>query len=252
MSTRELADWLAGRMRDGRDLAFVIGGPDGLAAEVRAQRPETVAVAADIATCARAGRAGRAAVSCDDRSHRSSVSSRLDAIDSARHSDPVICLASMSPRRRELLAQIGVAHTVVAAHVDESLLPGEAPTDYVARVARARPTVRQRGEPARAGGGHHRGAGWHRLRQARAARTGSRCWKRSPAGRIRCSRPWRSRPGQGVALRVNCSTVRFRAIERAEMVAYWETGEPRDKAGGYAIQGLGAVFIESLRAVIPA
>jgi len=37
MSTRELADWLGGRMREGRDLAFLIGGPDGLAAEVRAR-----------------------------------------------------------------------------------------------------------------------------------------------------------------------------------------------------------------------
>jgi septum formation protein len=40
--------------------------------------------------------------------------------------------------------------------------------------------------------------------------------------------------------------VRFRKISAEECVAYWATGEPRDKAGGYAIQGLGAVFVESL------
>src|SRR5581483_9919562 len=43
-----------------------------------------------------------------------------------------------------------------------------------------------------------------------------------------------------VAVRVNCSSVTFRNIGRAEIEAYWETGEPRDKAGGYAIQGYGA------------
>jgi septum formation protein len=51
---------------------------------------------------------------------------------------------------------------------------------------------------------------------------------------------------RSVALRVNSSSVRFRNIERAEMEAYWETGEPRDKAGGYAIQGYGAVFVAAL------
>ena len=42
------------------------------------------------------------------------------------------------------------------------------------------------------------------------------------------------------------SAVRFRKISLAEGAAYWDTGEPRDKAGGYAIQGYGAVFVESL------
>jgi septum formation protein len=50
----------------------------------------------------------------------------------------------------------------------------------------------------------------------------------------------------GVATRLNSSTVRFRTISREECLAYWETGEPRDKAGAYGIQGFGAVFIESL------
>src|SRR5262245_27815190 len=49
---------------------------------------------------------------------------------------PVVRLASASPRRRELLTQIGVPYSVKAAHIDESLLPGEAPRDYVMRLAR--------------------------------------------------------------------------------------------------------------------
>jgi septum formation protein len=50
----------------------------------------------------------------------------------------------------------------------------------------------------------------------------------------------------GVAMRLSESRVTFRALTPAECSAYWETGEPRDKAGAYAVQGFAAVFIESL------
>ncbi|HEY6514642.1 MAG TPA: Maf family protein [Steroidobacteraceae bacterium] len=162
--------------------------------------------------------------------------------------DPVICLASMSPRRRELLAQIGVPHTVVAPHVDESPLRDEAPADYVARLARLKAvTVRQRGEalPVLAA-------------DTTVVLEGSVYGK--PAGRADGLAMLESLAGrthqvltavalateQGIALRVNCSSVRFRNIERQEMEAYWDTGEPHDKAGGYAIQGHGAVFVTAL------
>jgi septum formation protein len=162
---------------------------------------------------------------------------------------PVICLASVSPRRRELLAQVGVPHTVVAAHVDESLLPDESPADYVARLARLKATtVRERGEalPVLAadttvvldgsviGKPADRADGLAML-AALAGRTHEVLTAVALA------------TGRGVALHVNCSSVRFRNVERAEMEAYWETGEPRDKAGGYAIQGYGAVFVAELR-----
>ena len=51
---------------------------------------------------------------------------------------------------------------------------------------------------------------------------------------------------RGVELRLSRSTVRFRKLSSQECAVYWETGEPRDKAGGYAVQGAAAVFIESL------
>lgn len=162
--------------------------------------------------------------------------------------DPVICLASMSPRRRELLVQIGVPHSVVAAHVDESLLAGEPPADYVVRLARLKAvTVRQRGEalPVLAA-------------DTTVVLDGSVYGK--PAGRADGIAMLESLAGkthqvltavalateEGIALRVNCSAVRFRNIERAEMESYWDTGEPHDKAGGYAIQGFGAVFVTAL------
>jgi septum formation protein len=51
---------------------------------------------------------------------------------------------------------------------------------------------------------------------------------------------------QGSNSRLSVSEVRLRALSAAEIRAYWESGEPRDKAGGYAVQGLGAAFIEHL------
>jgi septum formation protein len=51
---------------------------------------------------------------------------------------------------------------------------------------------------------------------------------------------------RGVQIAVSASTVRFRALTQEECRAYWESGEPHDKAGAYAIQGLAAAFIESL------
>lgn len=162
--------------------------------------------------------------------------------------NPVVCLASVSPRRRELLAQIGVPHTVVAAHVDESLLAGESPREYVARLALLKAaTVRGRGEslPVLAadtsvvldgivyGKPADRAEGIAML-EALAGRTHEVLTAVALAS------------ARGVALRVNSSSVRFRPIERAELEAYWDTGEPRDKAGGYAIQGYGAVFVAGL------
>jgi septum formation protein len=167
---------------------------------------------------------------------------------SHRTTEPVVCLASMSPRRRELLHQIGVPHTVIAAHVDESLLPAEAPADYVVRLARLKAsTVRERGEalPVLAA-------------DTTVVLEGSIFGK--PADRAECLAMLTALAGRThqvltavalaterhITVRVNCSAVRFRHMERAEIEAYWETGEPRDKAGGYAIQGYGAVFVEAL------
>ena len=162
--------------------------------------------------------------------------------------DPVLCLASMSPRRRELLAQIGVPHTVVAAHVDESLLPAESPADYVARLARLKATtVRQRGEALPVLAADTTVVLDGSVFGKPAGRSDGLAMLAALAGRthevltaVALAAP------QGVSLRMSRSSVRFRDIARAEIEAYWETGEPRDKAGGYAIQGYGAVFVAAL------
>jgi nucleoside triphosphate pyrophosphatase len=161
---------------------------------------------------------------------------------------PVLCLASASPRRRELLNQIGVPHLVSGAHIDESVHPGERPHDYVQRMARTKAqTIREQdlslpvlgadttvvldgmvfGKPTDR-------ADALRMLGLLSGRTHEVLTAVALASKA------------GLAMRVSVSAVRFRALGAEEIAAYWESGEPQDKAGAYAVQGLGAVFIESL------
>jgi septum formation protein len=163
-----------------------------------------------------------------------------------------VYLASGSPRRRELLQQIGVPFRLVGITVDEAARAAETAPAYVSRLAAAKAD-----------------AGWHTSGGGRdapvlAADTavvidGKILGK--PADREDAEAMLRQLSGRthevltavalhtaaGVQSRISRSEVTFRAIAVAEARAYWETGEPRDKAGGYAIQGRAAVFVAELR-----
>jgi septum formation protein len=167
-------------------------------------------------------------------------------------SQDFVYLASGSPRRRELLQQIGVSFRVVGMAVDEAVLPDETPSAYVTRLAAAKAV-----------------AGWERSRDAHqvpvlAADTavvldGQILGK--PADRQDAEGMLRQLSGRthevltavalrttdGLQSRISRSEVTFRSIAAAEAHAYWETGEPSDKAGAYAIQGRGAIFVADLR-----
>ena len=166
-------------------------------------------------------------------------------------SDPAasdeLVLASASPRRHELLLQIGVAHRVLPLDLDESRLPGETAEAYVRRVAL---------DKARAG--HARTGGWVLGADTTVVVDGEPLGKprdRDDALAMLARLAGREhRVLSAVALvtpsaegvRLSVSRVRFRAIPPDEALAYWQSGEPADKAGGYAIQGRGALFVESL------
>jgi septum formation protein len=147
-----------------------------------------------------------------------------------------------------LLAQIGVTHTLASADIDETPRTSEAPRDYVERMAREKARAvwdRQHELPVLAADttvvldgvvyGKPRDRG-HSIEMLE--RLCGRTHEVLTAVALAHER--------GVQLKMSTSAVRFRAITREEASAYWDTGEPRDKAGGYAIQGLGAVFIESV------
>ena len=161
---------------------------------------------------------------------------------------PVLYLASASPRRHELLTQIGVPHIVVSADVDESTHTGEAPHAYVQRIARDKARVvweRKRDMPALAADttvvldGIIYGKPRDRAQAIEMlTHLSGRTHEVLTAVALADAR--------GIELRMSVSSVKFRVLALEECAAYWETGEPRDKAGAYAIQGFAAVFIESL------
>jgi septum formation protein len=160
-----------------------------------------------------------------------------------------IVLASASPRRRELLQQLGVPHEVLAVDVDEKPLPGERAEQLVKRLAlvkaqaglqlagTARPVLGSDtvvvvddvvfGKPVDRADGLSMLAALsgrtHQVMTAVALATAAE-----------------------VAHRVSCTEVTMCRIAPADAAAYWETGEPQGKAGGYAIQGRGALFIERI------
>jgi septum formation protein len=161
---------------------------------------------------------------------------------------PLLCLASASPRRRELLAQLGVPHVLSVPDIDEAVLAGEPAADYVVRMARAKARL-----------AHPHGAGLPVLAADTTVLIDERI----------CGKPVDAEEGIAMLLalsgrshevltavalgaagevhhRLSRSAVRFRHVSLAEAMAYWNTGEPRDKAGGYAVQGHGAVFVEHL------
>lgn len=162
-----------------------------------------------------------------------------------------IYLASNSPRRRELLDQIGVSYRVLRVEVDESSRPGEEASVLVQRLALAKARAGHASLPAGddkpvlgadtlvvcdgriLGKPHERAAGLAMLEML----SGRSHEVFTAVALVNSQR-------KGVLL--NRSQVRFRDIAPAEAAAYWDSGEPLDKAGGYAIQGLGAVFIAEL------
>lgn len=163
-----------------------------------------------------------------------------------------IYLASGSPRRRELLTQIGVPFVALSAAIDETPHLGELPADYVARLALGKAQAGHATLPQGAGAAVVLGADTAVIIDGRILGK-----PRDQADALEMLMSLSGREHEvlsAVALFdgsrhevINVGAqVRFRPIEPAEAQAYWASGEPVDKAGGYAIQGLGAVFVASL------
>jgi septum formation protein len=163
-----------------------------------------------------------------------------------------VYLASGSPRRRELLAQIGVPFRVLDVKVDETRLPEEAPDTYVLRLAHQKAGAGWRARPL---GSHSpvlaadttvvldgkilakpddRSSGEEMLREL-SGRTHEVLTAVALATE------------EGLSSRTSRSEVTFRPISASEARDYCGTGEPCDKAGGYAIQGGAGVFVADLK-----
>ena len=159
-----------------------------------------------------------------------------------------LVLASASPRRRALLAEAGLTFDVAAVDIDEAPQPDERPEQYVSRLAR---------EKARAARNHHADAAvlgadtavvldaeifGKPTDDADAARMLERLSGRSHD--VLTGVALVSSAGERMA--VDRTAVWFKPLSASDIAQYVASGEPRDKAGAYAIQGLGGRFVERI------
>ena len=156
---------------------------------------------------------------------------------------PRVILASQSPRRRELLALVGIVHEVQPADIDERYLPGEAPRAHAERLARGKASKIQRDGAVVIGSdtivvvdgdvlGKPRDA-------AEAATMLRRLSGRTHAVITAVAVAWKGR----LESAVEEVDVTFHALSDADIERYIATGEPMDKAGAYGIQGYGATIV---------
>lgn len=159
-------------------------------------------------------------------------------------------LASSSPRRRELLASIGLDFEIIPSHVPEEHQPGEAPEEYVARLSREKAAAIAEKHPDR----------WI-IAADTTVLLGEQLLEK-PVDKADAARMLAAIAGRthvvytGVTVeharggwhetRVAESEVRMLPLSAREIAWYVDTGEPLDKAGAYAVQGIGAMFIESI------
>jgi septum formation protein len=155
-----------------------------------------------------------------------------------------LVLASGSPRRRELLAHLGVPFTVVAADVDETPRPGEGPVELVRRLAAAKAAAVD-GDPVLAADTVVELDGEILGKPADAA-AARRMLARLSGRSHHVHTGVALRAGERLDVEVVTTAVTFAALTPEAIEWYVATGEPLDKAGAYAIQGAGGVFVESI------
>ncbi|HVO34796.1 MAG TPA: Maf family protein [Gemmatimonadales bacterium] len=157
-----------------------------------------------------------------------------------------IVLASSSPRRRQLLALLGLGFEAVPADIDETWRNGEAPAVHAERLAREKAAAVARPEALVVGAdtivviggeilGKPRDAGEARTMLRRLAGQGHEVFTAVAVA-------WRGKMASGT----NRTVVHVRPLDDGMIDAYVATGEPLDKAGAYGIQGYGAVLVERI------
>lgn len=198
--------------------------------------------------------------------------------------DRCIYLASASPRRQQLLQQIGIDHRVIPAEIDETVQNHETVADYVSRLAIAKvmagwcwlisngveqaarstglvmgadtsialgtqifgkPENRQHGLQMLSALSGQRHKVYSAVALVNQIEYNSLSQDAPVSGQVKNS--WQARPEWERIVRVNVTEVSMRPMQRTDIEAYWDCGEPQGKAGAYAIQGRGAVFIEQIQ-----
>lgn len=159
-----------------------------------------------------------------------------------------ICLASQSPRRAELLQQIGVPFYQQSADIDETAKNNEAGVDYVKRLALNKAKAISVDKPGEIV------LGADTIVVAKGRLLGKPINQQQALETLRClSGDWHEvltavAIGEGEQWQCEHQTtrVRFMTLSEEQILAYWRSGEPQGKAGAYAIQGRGAVMVERI------
>lgn len=162
-----------------------------------------------------------------------------------------IALASASPRRRELLAQLGINFDLVKVDVDETQWPQELATDYVLRLAK---TKAQAGIVAQTAGQELPVLGADTIVVVDGEVLGKPVDQQDFLRMMRLLSGRQHQVYTAIALATPTlllsdtvkTEVWFSPLTEAQMLAYWQTGEPADKAGGYGIQGLASRYIPKI------
>ena len=159
-----------------------------------------------------------------------------------------LVLASGSPRRADVLRQLGLEPTIRTSEVDEAYLPGETPPQHVERLAREKAAaVAERVPEALVVGGDTVVVDGGRVLGKPASPAEARAMLRSLSGGAHDVLTGLALAGpHGMVSTCVRSTVRFRPLDEETVHAYVATGEPFDKAGAYGIQGLGAALVEAI------
>jgi septum formation protein len=161
---------------------------------------------------------------------------------------PRVILASQSPRRRELLSLVGIAHDVMPADIDETPLPGELPTVHAERLAREKASlIAQRTPEALVIGADTIVVAGDLILGKPGDDADARSMLRLLSGRthmvytaVAIARD------DMVDSEVEGVQVAFRELSEADIAAYVATGEPSDKAGAYGIQGYGSTLVDRI------
>ena len=162
--------------------------------------------------------------------------------------NPALILASGSPRRRELLQSMGLSFTVLATDTDESRRDNEKPIEFVTRLAQ---------DKARAAQAKLVSTNAAILAADTIVVQKSKVFGK-PIDFADAQRIWTALSNSqhevmtavclavhGKLNTISCLTkVHFDAIDKAQMRAYWDSGEPLDKAGAYGIQGLASAWVK--------
>ena len=158
---------------------------------------------------------------------------------------PQLVLASASPRRRELIARLGIEPcAIVAADIDEAPLRGELPRPYARRMAREKAMAVSGGQAHVLAGDTVVALGRRILPKAEDEATARRCLELMSGRRHKViSAIALKAPDGTLRERLSETVVRFKPLSKQEIDAYIAGGEWHGKAGGYAIQGAAGAFI---------